>query len=40
VLNGYGVHAIQARLTEFAPCRAITLNDNVAQGSYSRWTEF
>jgi regulator of protease activity HflC (stomatin/prohibitin superfamily) len=40
VLNGYGVHVIQAQLTEFAPCRAIAINGNVAQGNYSLWTGF
>ena len=40
VLNGYGVHFLQATLTEFAPCRAIAINGHVAMGQYALWTGF
>ncbi len=40
VLNGYGVKILQAQITEFAPCRALSLNGNVAVGSYTLWTGF
>ena len=40
VLNGYGVHVLQAQLTEFAPCRALAINAHSAVGSYSLWTGF
>lgn len=40
VLNGYGVQILQAQLTEFAPCRALSLNGNVAVGNYQLWTGF
>jgi len=40
VLNGYGVQILQAQLTEFAPCRALAINGNVAVGSYTLWTGF
>lgn len=40
VLNGYGVRILQAQLTEFAPCRALAINGNVAVGSYTLWTGF
>lgn len=40
VLNGHGVHVLQAQLTEFAPCRAFAINGHVAQGSYTLWTGF
>lgn len=39
-LNGYGVCVIQAQLTEFAPCRALSINGHVAVGQYSLWTGF
>jgi regulator of protease activity HflC (stomatin/prohibitin superfamily) len=39
-LNGYGVHVIQAQLSEFAPCRAIVINGHAAIGNYSLWTGF
>jgi regulator of protease activity HflC (stomatin/prohibitin superfamily) len=39
-LNGYGVHVLQAQLTEFAPCRAISINGHVAVGQYALWTGF
>lgn len=39
-LNGYGVQIIQAQLTEFAPCRAISLTGHTAVGNYNLWTGF
>lgn len=39
-LNGYGVCVLQVQLTEFAPCRAIAHNGQVAIGQYSLWTGF
>jgi regulator of protease activity HflC (stomatin/prohibitin superfamily) len=39
-LNGYGVHVLQAQLTEFAPCRALAINGNAAVGHYNLWTGF
>jgi regulator of protease activity HflC (stomatin/prohibitin superfamily) len=39
-LNGYGVCVQQVQLTEFAPCRAIAHNGQVAIGQYSLWTGF
>jgi hypothetical protein len=39
-LNGYGVHILQAQLSEFAPCRAIAINGHAAVGNYSLWTGF
>jgi regulator of protease activity HflC (stomatin/prohibitin superfamily) len=39
-LNGYGVHILQAQLTEFAPCRAFALTGNAAVGQYTLWTGF
>lgn len=40
VLNGYGVQILQAQLTEFAPCRALSLNGNLAVGNYAIWSGF
>jgi regulator of protease activity HflC (stomatin/prohibitin superfamily) len=40
VLDGYGVHILQAQLTEFAPCRAYAINGHAAIGNYSLWTGF
>ena len=40
VLNGYGVHILQAQLTEFAPCRAFAINGHAAIGNYTLWTGF
>jgi regulator of protease activity HflC (stomatin/prohibitin superfamily) len=37
-LNGYGVHVLQAQLTEFAPCRAFALTGHAAVGTYALWT--
>ena len=39
-LNGYGVRILQVKLTEFAPCRALSLSGNVAVGQYALWTGF
>jgi regulator of protease activity HflC (stomatin/prohibitin superfamily) len=39
-LTGYGVHILQVKLTEFAPCRAISHSGNVAIGQYSIWSGF
>ena len=39
-LNGYGVHVLQAQLTEFAPCRAFAINGHAAIGQYNLWTGF
>jgi regulator of protease activity HflC (stomatin/prohibitin superfamily) len=39
-LNGYGVQMLQAQLTEFAPCRAFSINGHAAVGSYNLWTGF
>jgi regulator of protease activity HflC (stomatin/prohibitin superfamily) len=39
-LNGYGVHVLQAQLSEFAPCRAFALNGHAAIGNYALWTGF
>lgn len=39
-LTGYGVHILQAQLTEFAPVRAISINGHAAIGQYSLWTGF
>lgn len=38
VLNGYGVYILQATLTEFAPCRAFSINGHAAIGQYHLWT--
>lgn len=38
--EGYGIHILQAQLTEFAPCRAIAINGHAAIGNYSLWTGF
>jgi regulator of protease activity HflC (stomatin/prohibitin superfamily) len=38
VLHGYGVCILQVKLTEFAPCRALTHNGNVAIAQYYRWS--
>lgn len=38
VLNGYGVYILQAQLTEFAPCRAFSINGHAAVGQYHLWT--
>jgi hypothetical protein len=40
VLNGYGVHVLQAQVTEFAPCRAIAITGHAAIGQYALWTGF
>jgi len=40
VLNGYGVRVLHAQLTEFAPCRAYSINGHAAVGQYSLWTGF
>jgi regulator of protease activity HflC (stomatin/prohibitin superfamily) len=40
LLNGYGVHILQAQITEFAPCRAFAINAHSAVGNYSLWTGF
>ena len=40
VLNGYGVHILQAQVTEFAPCRAIAITGHAAIGQYNLWTGF
>jgi regulator of protease activity HflC (stomatin/prohibitin superfamily) len=40
VLNGYGVYILQAQLTEFAPCRAFSINGHAAVGQYHLWTGF
>jgi regulator of protease activity HflC (stomatin/prohibitin superfamily) len=40
VLNGYGVQILQAQLTEFAPCRALSINGNLAVGNYAIWSGF
>jgi regulator of protease activity HflC (stomatin/prohibitin superfamily) len=40
LLNGYGVHILQAQITEFAPCRAIAINAHTAVGNYTLWTGF
>src|SRR5262245_14502475 len=40
LLNGYGVHVLQAQITEFAPCRAIAINAHTAVGNYTLWTGF
>jgi regulator of protease activity HflC (stomatin/prohibitin superfamily) len=39
-LNGYGVHVLQAQITELAPCRAIALTGHAAVGTYALWTGF
>lgn len=39
-LNGYGVHILQVKLTEFAPCRALSHSGNVAVGTYAIWSGF
>ena len=39
-LNGYGVHVLQAQLTEFAPCRAFAFNGRSTVGNYNLWTGF
>lgn len=39
-LNGYGVQILQVQLTEFAPCRALSINGHAAVGQYSLWTGF
>ena len=39
-LNGYGVQVLQAQLTEFAPCRAFSINGHAAVGQYALWTGF
>jgi regulator of protease activity HflC (stomatin/prohibitin superfamily) len=39
-LNGYGVQILQAKLTEFAPCRAFSISGHAAIGQYSLWTGF
>lgn len=39
-LNGYGVHVLQAQITEFAPCQALAVTGHAAVGSYSLWTGF
>ncbi len=39
-LNGYGVRILQAKLTEFAPCRAFAFKGHQAIGNYSLWTGF
>lgn len=39
-LNGYGVHVLQAQITEFAPCRAFAINAHAAVGNYALWTGF
>lgn len=40
MLNGYGVHLLQAQLTEFAPCRAFAITGHAAVGQYALWTGF
>jgi regulator of protease activity HflC (stomatin/prohibitin superfamily) len=40
VLNGYGVYVLEAKLTEFAPCRAFALNGHAAVGQYALWSGF
>ncbi len=37
-LNGYGVCVLQVQLTEFAPCRAISINGHAAVGWHQMWT--
>jgi len=37
-LNGYGVQVLQVQLTEFAPCRAFSINGHAAVGNYQLWT--
>ena len=39
-MNGYGMHVLQAQLTEFAPCRAFSINGHAAVGNYALWTGF
>ena len=39
-LSGYGMHVLQAQLTEFAPCRAFSINGHAAVGNYELWTGF
>jgi regulator of protease activity HflC (stomatin/prohibitin superfamily) len=39
-LNGYGVYVLHAQLTEFAPCRAFSINGHHAVGNYALWTGF
>lgn len=39
-LNGYGVHVLQAQLTEFAPCRAFAITSRSTVGQYNLWTGF
>lgn len=39
-LNGYGVHILEVKMTEFAPCRALSIHGNAAIGQYPLWTGF
>jgi regulator of protease activity HflC (stomatin/prohibitin superfamily) len=39
-MNGYGMYVLQAQLTEFAPCRAFSINGHAAVGNYALWTGF
>lgn len=39
-MNGYGVEVIEAKITEFAPCRAFAINGHAAIGNYALWTGF
>jgi len=39
-MNGYGMYVLQAQLTEFAPCRAFSINGHASVGNYALWTGF
>ena len=39
-LEGYGVHILQAQLTEFAPCRAHAIRGAASLGHYTLWSGF